>query len=778
MRIARLRRLSAGVLVVSVGLSSAVLWGSPASGVASTSSTSAAATNVLGGPGHNAYTDRGLGDPLSPLWQRSLHGKVATALESDGRVFVQAHNVLYALSAADGSLLWAIDTGGRASTSPDDRYSYPETNAVLDGNTLVSSNRGDGRLVGYDVATGRQRWAVEAPQRPSGVVEAFQAVVDPGDGVVYVGDEGAGTIEARSVSTGALLWSGSGGGWLSYDGGALFTDSGPGCGVQALNPTDGSQLWVTPGQCGQPGLLARFIAVADGDIYDGHGDVLSSADGNKVGSWSGDFPAVRTASQVLTVSDHTLTATDVTSNTVDWSFTGDGHLTGNPLVAGSTVYIATTTGRLYELDLETGQEQTSLSLPAGFVGTPAGTGTSSTAMSLGDGVLYVPTGHVLTAFTPGGYTGPQPSAAPPMTVTMPTGKQSHDVDNYLGNASHDNVTGASALPGKPHLAWSKKLPGLVSAPLITAHHVIVTVGPGSGSEIVSYSRAKGHQQWHLPLPDQLSGSAVISGETVYVQTVYGSLITINLRTGHVRSNLALPNLDDSVWLWGAPLTTYRKSLYVVASGDGTHLFSLPETTGRRAWFSQFVGGNNGAIAAHGPRVFYDQPCESTAFDTSTGSAIWDSLHGCEGGGGITPVVHGAIVYDTDNASPNLEIDSRSGRTLSSYTSDREPAVVGSLMFTQAFGVMRAEDITTHRLLWARSGHFVLPPLVVGRRVIGVTSNGSVLELSALTGHTLWTSPGDNPTGNQFVSFEQPAAPSVAQHTLAVPENDQLVVFTS
>ena len=87
-----------------------------------------------------------------------------------------------------------------------------------------------------------------------------------------------------------------------------------------------------------------------------------------------------------------------------WSFAGDGQLTTSPILvaspANSYVFIGSASGMLYGLDAATGAVVWSLNVGAAF---PAGAGWGSgipfTGLAAGDGLLVVPAGTKVIAYS-------------------------------------------------------------------------------------------------------------------------------------------------------------------------------------------------------------------------------------------------------------------------------------------------------------------------------------------------------------------------------------------
>ena len=79
------------------------------------------------------------------------------------------------------------------------------------------------------------------------------------------------------------------------------------------------------------------------------------------------------------------------------SFAGDGTLTGAPIVVNQYVFIGSTSGNLYALDTATGSQVWTQALGAQV---DAGvTGIPYSGLAAGDGLLVVPSGTKVIAYT-------------------------------------------------------------------------------------------------------------------------------------------------------------------------------------------------------------------------------------------------------------------------------------------------------------------------------------------------------------------------------------------
>ena len=104
----------------------------------------------------------------------------------------------------------------------------------------------------------------------------------------------------------------------------------------------------------------------------------------------------------LVLSGGTLTAQDWTSASNPstlWSFAGDGSLDSAPVVVNNDVYVGSSSGTLYALDLVSGQQVWSAGVGTG-IPAPDEQNVSQplTGLGAGEGHLLVPAGSTLTAF--------------------------------------------------------------------------------------------------------------------------------------------------------------------------------------------------------------------------------------------------------------------------------------------------------------------------------------------------------------------------------------------
>ena len=151
----------------------------------------------------------------------TVEGDTAYVGGGDGRV--------YAVSLADGKVLWSFPTAQRVRSCP----------AVKDGVVFVGSF--DGHVYALDARTGQEKWRFDT----RGGIQSSPAVVD---GTVYIGSRSA-AVFALDARTGTLKWCTPhpNGSWVlgspAVAGGKVIVGSSDEQFLQALDAQTGRELW-------------------------------------------------------------------------------------------------------------------------------------------------------------------------------------------------------------------------------------------------------------------------------------------------------------------------------------------------------------------------------------------------------------------------------------------------------------------------------------------------------------------------------------------------------
>ncbi len=169
--------------------------------------------------------------------------------------------------------------------------------------------------------------------------------------------------------------------------------------VLELSPIDGSTLWSNTANCGvsDTTVLSHSMVYASRSSC-GTNSILNKSDGTSFGSFAGSYaPVILNKKSLLVSLNGTLYAYSPRNDNVYWSFVGNGGFNTKPIVVNGNVAALSAYGTLYVLDGATGAQLWSTSLSYNY-----GYGGPDTGLGAGEGVLLVPDGTTLTAFSPSG----------------------------------------------------------------------------------------------------------------------------------------------------------------------------------------------------------------------------------------------------------------------------------------------------------------------------------------------------------------------------------------
>lgn len=336
--------------------------------------------------------------PGASRWSVDLGGAPSYALIAAGKVFVTVSlaggsSQLVALDQATGATVWGpIVLSGQA-------------NAAYDAGRVfvVSSVIGNAALMqAYDAATGQLAWSSLLAGQYS-----FSSPPTAAHGHVYTGGAGSGgTLYAVDQNTGAIAWTrqvangDSSAPAVSSDGVYVTYP----CNTYAFRPATGEQTWTDNTGCSGGGgatpVVANGVLYAPNGFGTYNGSTFNAATGLLLGAYVADNPPAIGSQSGYFLQSGTLRGVSLANNTVQWSFAGDGLLVTSPVVVNQYVFVGASSGKLYAVDAATGQQQWVQDLGASI---PAGAGWGArmpiSGLSAGNGLLVVPAGNTLTAFT-------------------------------------------------------------------------------------------------------------------------------------------------------------------------------------------------------------------------------------------------------------------------------------------------------------------------------------------------------------------------------------------
>jgi outer membrane protein assembly factor BamB len=743
---------------------------------AATASVRSSGSGYLQGADHNSVS-AGLGGPVAGAWSTKLPGPVSYAATDRGRIFVNVYTYVYALSAATGKVLWAVDGGSIA----DERYDTGEL--IASDGVLVVSNRADGQVTGLAESDGTRLWTVTPRFGEDNFSHAVVA-----DGTVYVGGpdglaDGYDGVVALDLQTGKVKWGVNTDSisWPVVADGQVFLASGA-CDAEALDASNGDVVWsdqIPDSSCPSAHSYQGVASmVAGGRFYLGDGDVVDANTGAPVTTVnSASTPALQAQSLVTNVGG-TLSASTVSTGTSVWSFTGDGTITGQPFIAGDVVFAATISGKLYAIDLSTGDLSQTLPLPAGYGGF---NGYPRASMSTGDGQLVVPTGHSLTAFRSGAYTRPSVKAPTRTAIAYTPKAPTTSVTGYQADANHDGESGASGLARHLHRRWTDQLTGYASYPVIRNGRVFITAmgNPNTGrrSRVDAFDQVTGRPLWSRALLDDTRDEPVISGGHLYVLEGTGVLLTVDQRTGALRRQVVLaPPARGYLGDWQTDPTAYDGHLYLQV---GAYLQSIDLATAKVQWTIDDQGTNQGPLAVTKQSVFIDSSCIHAALRRSDGHPQWANTTRCDDASPYSEatIEHDSLTYTT-NQYLNRDMNAKNGVGGAGYTADLDPAFAGPIGFFVANGHLVAENPRTQHVLWIRGSAIAMQPLVVRSRVYDVTTSGQVEAYRVTTGHRLWSVATGHPADAAYYATADTPLDGMGavNGTLIIPEDAELVGF--
>lgn len=334
--------------------------------------------------------------PTQSAWSVNVGGQPSYALIADGKVFVtvdkSGSSQLLALDQKTGAVVWGpivlSDTA----------------NAAYDAGSVfvVSSPFGDPAIMqDYDADTGSLEWSTLLSGQYS-----FSSGPTALNGFVYTGGAGSGgTLYALDETNGAIAWT---------QPVANGDDSTPAvtadgiyviypCQTYDFRPGTGELVWHDADGCDGGG--GATPVVANGTLYapngfgEYNGDTFNAETGKLLGSYVADNPPAITKTDGYFLQSGTLVDVNLSTNSIIWSFAGDGTLVTSPIVINQYVIVGASSGNLYALNAATGQQVWEVNVGATI---PSGAGWGKamplSGLSAGHGLLIVPAGDSVIAY--------------------------------------------------------------------------------------------------------------------------------------------------------------------------------------------------------------------------------------------------------------------------------------------------------------------------------------------------------------------------------------------
>jgi outer membrane protein assembly factor BamB len=342
-----------------------------------------------------------LSPPLAVKWRQDLTSRGVTSISypliAQGRIIVTTtgsnfNKSIIAFNEADGQELWSVTLGG----------TYGFLNAAYDANKVFVVNF-DGLMRALDAATGAQLWSVQLPGQ-----YAFTSPPVAVGGRVFVGGAGSGgTLYAVDESNGNVAWrapveNGDHSSPAVIPGSVFVSYACPQS--YAFATANGQQQWHYSGSCAggggkTPVVHLGKVYVRDNFFGSTNGLILDAQTGVNLGGFNSDRPPAFIGNLGVYFQSGTLRGIDISSGQVLWSFAGSGNLTSAPLIVNQTIYVGSSSGLLYALDLQ-GHQTWSTQIGAPIPAPDEHNAFLTTGLGSGDGLLVVPAGPVLAVYVP------------------------------------------------------------------------------------------------------------------------------------------------------------------------------------------------------------------------------------------------------------------------------------------------------------------------------------------------------------------------------------------
>lgn len=389
-----------------------------------------------------------LSPPLALKWKLDLSSQgvasISYPLIAQGRIIVTtagsygSSNPTKSVTAFDeatGQQLWSVNIAG----------TYSFLNAAYDSNKVFVVNF-DGLMWALDAATGAQLWSVQLPGQYD-----FTSPPTAIDGLVFTGGaESGGTLYAVDENNGNVVWTasvenGDNSSPAVIPGRVFVSYACPQS--YAFATADGHPVWRYSGSCeggggATPVVHLGRVYVRDAYFGSTNGLILDAETGANLGGFNSDQPPAFSDNVGVYFQSSTLRGVDISTGQVLWSFAANGDLSSAPLIVNHTIYIGSSSGILYGLDLQ-GHQIWNTQVGSAIPPPNEGGAALVTGLGAGDGLLVVPTGSTLSAYIHTNATPtPTPTPTPiptPTPTAIPSPAQSLNISTRANVLTGDNV---------------------------------------------------------------------------------------------------------------------------------------------------------------------------------------------------------------------------------------------------------------------------------------------------------------------------------------------------
>lgn len=258
------------------------------------------------------------------------------------------------------------------------------------------------------------------------------------------------------------------------------------------------------------------LTVVSGRAYYGSGksvDAVKFPEGEaiwtaKVDKVVATAPAV--AGGLVFVAAGDLVALDADSGAEKWSYGGEGDFSGPPSIRGSDVFVASSKGFVYAIDMATGQPRWTLETPSSFVGVPVAVAGDMLVVPGQGGLvwgIFAETGRERWRF--------------PTHGVISVGVAAHEGRAWIGTEA-GVVSSVDMLTGQE--VWRMTdLPAIVTPP--TWASGIVYVGCDDG-KLVALDATEGAHKWSFQLESEPLSAPIVGDGALWIADAGGRVYSL------------------------------------------------------------------------------------------------------------------------------------------------------------------------------------------------------------------------------------------------------------
>jgi outer membrane protein assembly factor BamB len=314
--------------------------------------------------------------------------------------------------------------------------------------------------------------------------------------------------------------------------------------------------------------------------------------------------------------------------------------------------------------------------------------------------------------------------------------------SYQAGPAHAGFVREPGLTPPLRRAWTHRLPGSMSHPLIAGGRVFITADlpHGEGRAVHALSARSGRTLWRRPDTAQL---AYDQGRLFAVRLAeFGelehTLLALAPATGRVLWQRTVGLYAGPPVASGGVVVLPDRGLHAFRAADGALLWHAPEAEAESL------------PAVAGGVVYASSGCGQSAVARDTGQLLWHTPHECTSAGVGIPVFHSGRLYVREGYPPPGDVyDAATGRRLRAMPSDYAPAFSGGLgLFTDGrvpreyvvFGhTLTARSLPEGRTRWRfrGDGYLDTEPLIVNGTVYVGSGSGRLYGLSLRSGRIAW-----------------------------------------